>query len=148
MALVGRIFVIAFALLFATVAASMVTAGAMIGSVFHGEMIERVFYWGMVMLASGFTLAGGLIPLLIIVALTEALRLRSLLAYVAGAAFLMLVAYYAAGAPGRYEESIDTAPSPVSREAEFAIAAGAAFGFVYWLIAGRNAGRWRDRQVA
>jgi hypothetical protein len=43
------------------------------------------------------------------------------------------------------EESIDHPPSPISRGAEIAAAAGAVFGFVYWAIAGRSAGRWRDR---
>jgi len=28
---------------------------------------------------------------------------------------------------------------------QLAAAAGAVGGFVYWFIAGRNAGRWRDR---
>jgi hypothetical protein len=42
-------------------------------------------------------------------------------------------------------ESIDHPPPPISREAEIAAAVGVVFGFTYWLIAGRNAGRWRGR---
>jgi hypothetical protein len=30
---------------------------------------------------------------------------------------------------------------------EVAAASGAVFGLVYWLLAGRNAGRWRERRA-
>jgi len=43
------------------------------------------------------------------------------------------------------EESIDHPPPPISREFEIVAAAGIAFGVTYWLIAGRKAGRWRER---
>ena len=49
--------------------------------------------------------------------------------------------------PNRYEESIDHPPPPISREAEIAAAAGVVFGLVYWVIAGRKAGRWRERSA-
>ena len=62
----------------------------------------------------------------------------------AGAAILLL-GYYSAGFSRSYEESIDHPPPPISREAEIAAAVGVVFGFTYWLIAGRNAGRWRGR---
>jgi hypothetical protein len=35
----------------------------------------------------------------------------------------------------------------MSREIEIAAAAGAVFGLVYWAIAGRKAGRWRERMA-
>ena len=68
-----------------------------------------------------------------------------MLIYALGGVAMMLLAYYAAGFGDSYEESIDHPPPPISRPAEIAVAAGAAFGFIYWLIAGRNAGRWRER---
>jgi hypothetical protein len=146
MALFGRIVVIIFAVLFATIAAGMVIAAGVLGPLWHGftgDAVERIGFWVTVFFASGFTLAIGFLPLLVIICITEAVKLRSLLAYVAGAAVLMLAAYYASGSPGRFEESIDRPPPPISRESEFAIAAGVVFGFVYWAIAGRNAGAWR-----
>ena len=57
----------------------------------------------------------------------------------------VLIGYYGSGFAQPYQESIDQAPPLVSREVEIAAAAGAVFGLVYWLIAGRNAGRWRER---
>lgn len=57
----------------------------------------------------------------------------------------MLLGYYSAGFTA-YEELIDHPPPPISREAEIAAAVGVVFGFTYWLIAGRNAGRWRESE--
>ena len=64
---------------------------------------------------------------------------------VAGAVALVLLAYQGAGYGRSGEESIDRAPPMVSHEFEIAAAAGITFGLVYWLIAGRKAGRWRER---
>ena len=87
----------------------------------------------------------GLLPLAVLIVLAEAFKVRSLVIHlVAGAAFLLL-AYYGTGAiTASYEESIDRPPPPRSHVVEVAAAAGIAFGFAYWLIAGRNAGRWRE----
>ena len=72
------------------------------------------------------------------------------MAYLAAGAALMVIGYYASGlAPRSYEESIDRPPPPISHAAELAAAAGAVFGLTYWLLAGRNAGRWREpRQLS
>ena len=80
----------------------------------------------------------------ILVVLGEAFKIRSLLVHLAAGAAVLLLAYYGSGFARPYEESIDAAPPLVAREAELAAAAGAVFGLVYWLIAGRNAGRWRE----
>ena len=61
-----------------------------------------------------------------------------------GAALLTFGLYGSGILPPSYEESIDHPPPPISRETEIAAAAGAVFGLVYWVIAGRNAGRWRE----
>lgn len=146
MALIGRIFVIGFAVVLATLAAGMVIAVGVLGPLWNGltgQPIERISFWVVTLFASGFTFAAGFLPLLVIICVTEAVKLRSALAYTAGGAVLMLLAYFGSGAPGRYEESIDAPPPVISRETEFALAAGAAFGFVYWAIAGRRAGAWR-----
>jgi hypothetical protein len=146
MALIGRIIVIAFAIVLATLAAGMMIAIGVLGPLWHGfagDGFERVSFWVVTLFASGFTFAAGFLPLLIIICITEAVKLRSVLAYTAGGALLMLLAYFGSGSPGRFEESIDAPPPVISRETEVALAAGAAFGFVYWAIAGRRAGAWR-----
>ncbi len=135
----------------ASLAAGIVVATALWGPGWHeasGEAGAPVvfFFWMTVAATTGFTIAAGLLPLVVMIGLAEVFKVRSLLAHVAaGAAFLLLL-YYGTGAiPASYEESIDHPPPPISRAAEVAVAAGAAFGLTYWLIAGRTAGRWRER---
>jgi hypothetical protein len=106
---------------------------------------EYAFFWGTAAFASGVTVMVGFLPILIAVVLAEAFSIRSLLIQAAAGAAILLLGYYSAGLTSTYEESIDHPPPPISREAEIAAAVGAVFGFTYWLIAGRNAGRWRGR---
>jgi hypothetical protein len=146
MALIVRIVVILVALFLASIVSGMVAAAGLIGSVIHGATPgESFFYWSTVTVTSAFTLAIGFLPLLIVIAVTEALNVRAFAIYAVGGALLMVAGYYASGAPGLYEESIDGPPPLIPREAEVAATAGAAFGTVYWLIAGRRAGAWRQR---
>lgn len=151
MALIGRIFVIIFAVMVASLAAGIAVAFGIFGPQWHsfsGDPAERVFFWGTAFFAS--TLTGGLavLPVAILIVVAEAFKLRSLLVHLAAGAAMLALVYAGSGlAPRSYEESIDHPPPPVSREIELAAAAGAVFGFVYWLVAGRNAGRWRERRA-
>ncbi len=148
MALIGRIVVILFALMLAALAAGIVTAFGLVHLELHAlgnDPVDHVFFWGVTAFASGIAVLAGFLPTLIGVVVAEAFSIRSLLAYAIGGAVIVLIGYYGAGFGWTYEESIDRPPPPISREAEIAAAAGATFGFAYWLIAGRNAGRWRKR---
>jgi hypothetical protein len=148
MALLGRIFVILFALWLATMAAGIVWSIGLLGAqwpAMAGDPAERVVFWGAAFIASGITASLLFLPMLIAVVLAEAFAVRSLLINVFGAVALALLAYQGAGFGRNGEESIDRAPPLVSREFEIAAAAGATFGLIYWLIAGRKAGRWRER---
>ncbi|HEU4660358.1 MAG TPA: hypothetical protein VFS63_06845 [Pseudolabrys sp.] len=148
MALIGRIFVILFALILAALAAGIVTAIGLLHLELHvagNDPIDHAFFWGVTAFASGIAVLAGFLPTLIGIVVAEAFSIRSLLAYAIGGAAIVLVGYYGAGFGWTYEESIDHPPPSISREAEIAAAAGATFGFVYWLVAGRNAGRWRKR---
>jgi hypothetical protein len=148
MALIGRLIVIAFAIMVATLAAGVAIAMGVLGPQWHafsGDFAERADFWVAVFFATSFTGAIALLPAVILIALAEAFKVRSLLAHLAVGAALMVIGYYASGlAPPSYEESIDHPPPPIPRAAELAAAAGAVFGLSYWLIAGRNAGRWRE----
>jgi hypothetical protein len=149
MALLGRIIVIIFAVMVASVAAGMAIAMGLLGPEWHGftgDVVERASFWVLVLFGASFTGAVGLLPLAILIAIAEALKIRSLLANALAGAVMLLLGYYSSGINHSYEESIDHPPPPVSREAEIAAAAGAVFGLVYWAIAGRNAGRWRERR--
>ena len=152
MALLGRIFVILFALWLATMAAGIVWSIGLLGAqwpAMSGDPAERVVFWGAAFIASGITATLLFLPMLIAVVLAEAFAVRSLLINVFGAVALALLAYQGAGQGTGFgrngEESIDRAPPLVSREFEITAAAGATFGLIYWLIAGRKAGRWRER---
>lgn len=148
MALLGRIIVIVFAVMVASLAASIAVAMGLLGPGWHGfsgDVAERIGFWVTVVFATSFTGAVGLLPLFILIAIAETFKIRSLLAHAAVGAAMLALSYQASGLSDRYEESIDRPPPPVSRGTEIAAAAGAAFGLVYWLIAGRKAGRWRER---
>jgi hypothetical protein len=147
MSLVGRILVIIFALIVSSIAVGMAIAVGLLGPQWHafsGDVGERVTFWGVALVGSTFTGAIGLLPVVILIALAETFRIRSLLINAVVGAALLVAGYYGSGLarPG-YEESIDHPPPPIPRQAEIAAAAGAFGGLVYWLIAGRNAGRWR-----
>ena len=148
MALIGRIIVIVFALMLATLATGIVIAIGALGPFWHGfagDVGERAGFWVAVFFAASFAGAIGMLPGAILITLAEAFKVRSLLAHLVAGAAIMVAGYYASGlAPPSYEELIDHPPPPISRAAEIAAASGAVFGFAYWLIAGRNAGRWRE----
>lgn len=149
MALVGRLFVIAFSIFVAMVAAGVAIAIALLGPNWHGftgDIPERIMFWVLVFFGSSFTGAVGLLPVMVLVALAEALKIRSLLAYAVAGALLLAVGVYGYDNPVG-EESIDAPPPRISRSYEIAGASGAVFGLVYWLLAGRNAGRWRERRA-
>ncbi|MEI9804298.1 MAG: hypothetical protein WDN48_07275 [Pseudolabrys sp.] len=150
MALFGRIIVIGFAIMVASMAAGIAIAIGVLGPEWHGvsgDVGERFVFWGTAFVGASFAGAAGLLPLVILIAIAESYKIRSLLVYAAGGALLLLLGLYASGYSNGYEESIDHPPQPISREAQLAAAAGVVFGLTYWLIAGRKAGRWREPRV-
>lgn len=148
MAFLGRIIVIVFAVTMASLAAGIAIAMGLLGPEWHGftgDFAERTGFWLLVFFGASFTGAIGLLPLVILIAIAESFKIRSLLANIVAGVAMLLLGYYSSGLNRPYEESIDHPPPPISREAEITAAAGAMFGLVYWAIAGRKAGRWRER---
>ncbi len=148
MSLLGRIIVIVFAVMVASMAAGIAIAMGVLGPQwygFSGEIGERVGFWMLAFAATSFTGAVGLLPLAIMIAIAESFKIRSLLVHAAAGAAMLVIGYYGSGLSKSYEESIDRPPPPIARELEIAAAAGVVFGLVYWVIAGRKAGRWRER---
>ena len=148
MSLIGRILVIMVALLLAAVATGITTSFALLVFALQqlsSDPVENIMVWGATLFGTGAAAFSAFLPTLIAIALAEALSIRSALAYALGGAAIMLLAYYGAGFGWSYEESIDHAPPLISRQTEIAVAAGAVFGLVYWMIAGRRAGLWRAR---
>jgi hypothetical protein len=150
MRLIGRVFVIIFAVVVASIAAGIAIAVGVLGpqwSAIDGDPAHRVVFWSVAFIGGAFTGAVGILPLAVAIAVAEVFKIRSLLINAAAGALLLLAGYYQSGlARPSYEESIDEPPPTVSPETQLAAAAGAVFGLAYWAIAGRNAGRWREKR--
>lgn len=144
MALIGRLFVIAFAFLAACFIAGLIVVTAVLFPEFsdlgNGPIDQGAFE---VIIGFGFIFISGfaLIPAMLIALITEAFSIRSVLAYAIGggvvgaACYLGLVPFD----PGTFHfEGI------VRRHLEILTGAGIVGGLVYWLVAGRNAGGWRE----
>jgi hypothetical protein len=143
MALIGRLFVILFAFLFACLAAGIIVVGAVLypefsdlgsGPIDQGA-INVVLGFGFIFL-SGFAL----LPALIVVLITEAFYVRSVLAYAIGGA-LVGAACYLGLVP--FDPETMRFDGIVRRHLEIMTGAGIVAGLVYWVIAGRTAGAWR-----
>jgi len=147
LALIGRIFVIIFSVMLASIAAGIAIAIGVLGPEWHGvtgDVFERTGFWLTVFVATTYTGAVSVLPLAILIITAEIFRIRSLLIYALAGAAILALGLYTGGLPTPYEESIDRPPPPIPHGIELAVAAGAVFGLIYWALAGRNAGRWRE----
>jgi hypothetical protein len=144
MSLIGRIIVI----LFAFCVASMVGGTIIIFSILFPEL--SAMDTGMVnpdainvLIGFGFIFFSGfaLIPALIVVVITETFNIRAVLAYALGGAVVGLACYLGL-IP--YDATTMTFDGIVRRHLEVMTGAGIIAGLIYWVIAGRNAGRWKQ----
>jgi hypothetical protein len=92
---------------------------------------------------SAFVAAFAFVPAVIAVIVTETFSLRSVVLYAIAGGLIGLFCGYSLG-------FIEPMPQfqfnmPLGTNFELLAAAGIAGGLVYWLIAGRSAGLWRDR---
>jgi phosphotransferase system glucose/maltose/N-acetylglucosamine-specific IIC component len=145
MSLFGRIIVIFFALIVAIVAAGIVLAIGIVAPDWAGvdsDPVERVSFFIVSFFATSLVGAVAMLPALVVIIITEAARLRNFLYYGIGGALVGLASYYGTDISVRLENTTDVAP--VGNALQLAAAAGIVGGIVYWLIAGRNAGRWRE----
>lgn len=144
MTLLGRLFVVFLGFLAACLAAGMIIVGALLFPEFSelgaGPVDQGAFD---ILLGFGFIVVSGfaLVPAMIIVAITEAFYVRSVLAYAVGGGVVGLLFYF-----GLVPFDTETMrfEGIVRRHLEIMTGAGIAAGLVYWLIAGRTAGAWRQ----
>jgi len=141
-ALIGRLFVILLAFLAACLVAGIIVVGTVLIpelSNFEDPTDPGAFD---VVLGLGFIFISGfaLLPAMVIALITEAFSIRSALAYAIGGGLVGLACYL-----GLVPFDPDTLrfEGIVRRHLEIMTGAGIVAGFVYWLIAGRNAGAWR-----
>src|SRR5579859_3649757 len=144
MALIVRLFVIAFGFLAASLVAGMIVVIAIMFPEFSnlgaGPADEGVFQ---ILVGFGFIFISGfaLLPAVIIALITEAFSIRGALAYAIGGAVVEDACYLSL-------VMVDTDSwqfnGIVHRHLEIMTGAGIVAGLVYWMIAGRTAGAWRE----
>ena len=140
---------ILFALILAIVAAGLALAIGIIAPDWAGidsDPVERVSFFIVSFLATSFVGAVAILPAALFIVISEAARLRSFLFYGVGGALVGLASYYGSDISVRLENTTDV--PPVANALQLAAAAGIIGGLVYWLVAGRNAGRWREPKSA
>ncbi len=144
MSLIGRLFVVLFGFL----AACLVAGGIVVCAILFPE-VSALDTGGFdpdalnVLLGFGFIFVSGfaLLPALVIVVITEAFDVRSALAYAIGGAVVGLACYLGL-IP--FDPATLHFDGIVRRHLEVMTGAGIVGGLIYWMIAGRNAGRWRQ----
>ena len=145
MSLFGRILVIIFGLLVAIVVAGITLAIGIVATDWAGadsDPFERVAFFVVSFFATSYVGAVALLPAVVVIAISEAARMRSFIYYGVGGALVAIASYYGSDISIRLENTTDV--TPVANTLQLAAAAGILGGLAYWLIAGRNAGRWRD----
>jgi hypothetical protein len=148
MVLIGRLFVILFGFLAACLVAGMIVVVAVLfpefsdlgsGPVDPGAL-HMVLGFGFIVI-SGFAL----LPAMIVAAITEAFYVRGGLTYAVGGGLVGLACYLGL-VP--FDPETLRFDGIVRRHLEIMTGAGIVAGLVYWMIAGRNAGAWREPRPA
>ncbi|MDB5515527.1 MAG: hypothetical protein JWQ17_2285 [Tardiphaga sp.] len=144
MALIGRLIVIFFGFLAACLAAGMIVVFAVLfpemsdldtGSI-DQNAINIVLGFGFIFI-SGFAL----LPAMLVVLITEAFYIRGVLTYALGGAVVGLACYLGL-VP--FDPATMHFEGIIRRHLEIMTGAGIVGGLIYWMIAGRNAGAWRQ----
>lgn len=144
MSLIGHLFAIVIGLALSCFAAGMVIVLAVLFPDWSDMALGPIDPDALnVMFAFGFIFVSGfaLIPALLIVLVTEAFGIRGGLTYAVGGALTGLACYLGL-VP--FDPATMNFDGIVRRHLEIMMGAGVVAGAVYWLIAGRNAGRWRE----
>ena len=144
MALIGRLFVILFGFLAASFVAGMIVVSAVLFPEFSDLGAGPVDSGALnIVLGFGFIFVSGfaLVPAMVVAAITEAFYVRGALTYALGGGLVGLACYL-----GLIPFNTDTLrfEGIVRRHLEIMTGAGIVGGMVYWMIAGRNAGAWRQ----
>jgi hypothetical protein len=145
MSLFGRIIVIFFALIVAIMIAGITLAVGIVlpeWPAMDSDPVERVIFFVSAFFATSFVGAVAFLPALLVIVIAEAARMRSFIYYGVGGALVGLASYFGSNISVRLENTTDVAP--VGNALQLVAAAGIIGGLAYWLIAGRNAGRWRE----
>jgi hypothetical protein len=141
--------VIIFALLVASMAAGVALAIGIIApdwSTMDSDPVERANFFIISFFATSFFGTVAMAPAFMLIMLGEFLRIRSFIYYGVAGALVGLASYFGSDISMQLENTTDV--PPVEHALELAAAAGIIGGVVYWLIAGRKAGVWREAGLA
>src|ERR1700721_278793 len=144
MALIGRLFVIFFGFLAACLVAGMIVVGAVLFPEFSDLGSGPIDPGALnIVLGFGFIFISGfaLLPALIVVLITEVFYIRGVLTYAIGGGLVGLACYLGL-IP--FDTTTLHFEGIVRRHLEIMTGAGIVAGVIYWMIAGRNAGEWRE----
>jgi len=143
MALIGRLFATFVGFLAACFVAGAVVVYALLFPEMDLQTLDIDGGTMNVIFGIGFMLVSGfaLLPALIVVLVTEAFSIRHILAYAILGGLAGLSCYLAFVPFDTVKMTFD---GVVRRYVEVMVGAGILGGVVYWLIAGRNAGAWRE----
>jgi len=144
MALIGRLFVILFGFLAACLVAGMIVVSAIMFPEFSDLGAGPVDPGALnILLGFGFIFVSGfaLLPAMVVVAITEAFHIRGALTYAVGGGVVGLACYLGL-VP--FDPETLRFEGIVRRHLEIMTGAGIVAGVIYWMIAGRNAGAWRE----
>lgn len=143
MALIGRLFVIAFAFLAASFIAGLIVVTAILFPEFSDlgtRQIDQTAFDIIIGFSFIFISGFALIPAALIALITEAFAIRSVLAYALGGG-VVGAACYLGLVP--FDTESWQFNGIVHRHLEIMTGAGIVGGVIYWMIAGRKAGLWR-----
>jgi hypothetical protein len=146
MSLIGRIFVIFFALIAAIMVAGIVLSIGIVAPEWpwlDSDPMERMMFFAVSFFATSYVGATAFVPALLLILFAEIARMRSILYYGVAGAVVGLASYFGSDIELRLENTTDVAPA--GHPLQLAAAAGIIGGLAFWLIAGRSAGRWRER---
>ena len=144
MALIARLFVILFGFLAACLVAGLIVVGAVLFPEFSDLGAGPVDSGALnIIVGFGFIFISGfaLVPAMVVAAITEAFYIRGALTCAVGGGLVGLACYL-----GLIPFDTDTLrfEGIVRRHLEIMTGAGIVAGLVYWMIAGHNAGAWRQ----
>jgi hypothetical protein len=146
---ITRFFVILFSLIFALLAAGIALAvGVMAPGLVTNtsDPIEKFAFFAIAFFATSFVGATAFVPAVILVAIAETFDIRSIFYYAIGGGLIAAVVWYMADISVQLENTTDL--SPIGYGLQLVAAAGIIGGFVYWLLAGRKAGMWKNPYAA
>ena len=146
MNLLLRILMVLFALWVAVMAAGAAIAIGMFvpeWGMMETDPVDRAIFFVVAFFATSFAGAVAFLPAFLAVIVAESFSIRSFLYYGTVGAVIGLLGYFGSNISARLEDTTEI--TPVAHSLELVAAAGIVGGLVYWLLAGRNAGRWRER---